>query len=150
MTTEQLNELRRLEAAIDLNELPRDYGCQPSLARFRKAMADAAPVLLAAAAENERLRGERCEHCGSDRIYIGPPCCPTCGAPNCCQTCCAITSLEKERDQLRALLTEAVRERDRLRQLCTNVHDRLLRGESDLRLLAMLETGWQGAGETKP
>lgn len=45
---------------------------------------------------------ERCEHCGSDRIYHGPPDCPMCGAPNCCQTCCKITTLENtlaERDR---------------------------------------------------
>lgn len=39
---------------------------------------------------------ERCEHCGSDRIYHGPPVCPGCGAPNCCQTCCKVATLEKE------------------------------------------------------
>jgi hypothetical protein len=33
-------------------------------------------------AEVEKLRSrEKCEHCGSDRIYHGPPDCPGCGAP---------------------------------------------------------------------
>ena len=31
---------------------------------------------------------ERCEHCGCDKIYSGPPDCPRCGAPNCCEVCC--------------------------------------------------------------
>jgi hypothetical protein len=42
---------------------------------------------------------QRCEHCGSDRIYYGPPDCPSCGAPNCCQMCCKIASLELQLDE---------------------------------------------------
>lgn len=55
----------------------------------------------------EQMAKKRCEHCGSDRIYHGPPDCPTCGAPNCCQTCCQITTLEQERDQLQEQLEKA-------------------------------------------
>ena len=49
----------------------------------------------------EELEGVwRCEHCGSDKMYSGPPDCPDCGAPNCCQTCCKITTLELRRDEI--------------------------------------------------
>lgn len=40
------------------------------------------------------------------------------------------------------LLRTAADEIERLQQLCTNVHDRLLRGDSDMGLLKMLETAW--------
>lgn len=54
---------------------------------------------------------ETCEHCGSNRIYHGPPDCPTCGAPNCCQTCCKIDSLlaenAKKDERIRELEAEA-------------------------------------------
>ena len=43
--------------------------------------------------------------------------------------------LKTERDAAAARVAE-------LRQLCVNVHDRLLRGDSDAELLAMLEAGW--------
>ena len=42
----------------------------------------------------------RCEHCGSDKIYSGPPDCPDCGAPNCCQTCCKIATQEMRIEEL--------------------------------------------------
>lgn len=64
------------------------------------------PVLLdhyeAMRKERDELRRNRCRHCGSDRIYSGPPDCPTCGAPNCCQTCCKITALELRLSALEA------------------------------------------------
>ena len=51
--------------------------------------------------------GERCDHCGCDRIYSGPPDCPRCGAPNCCEICCneqtqadRIAELEAEKKSL--------------------------------------------------
>jgi chromosome segregation ATPase len=47
-----------------------------------------------------------CEHCGSNRMYFGPPNCPYCGAPNCCQTCCKITRLESQLTAAQAGLTE--------------------------------------------
>jgi hypothetical protein len=40
------------------------------------------------------------------------------------------------------LLAEAADEIERLQTLCVRVHDRLLRGDSDAELLAMLESGW--------
>lgn len=65
-------------------------------------------ALSALEQELEKLKKvKRCEHCGSDKIYNGPPDCPTCGAPNCCQTCCQLTTTENERDQLRAELETA-------------------------------------------
>ena len=33
---------------------------------------------------------------------------------------------------------------DRLKRICETTHDRLLRGDSDKELLAMLQEGWQG------
>ena len=42
----------------------------------------------------------RCEHCGSDKIYSGPPDCPDCGAPNCCQTCCKIATQEMRIEEM--------------------------------------------------
>jgi hypothetical protein len=56
--------------------------------------------LLALARQRDAKREDVCEHCGSNRIYSGPPACPMCGAPICCQTCCKITTLEN--DLLRA------------------------------------------------
>ena len=44
-----------------------------------------------------------------------------------------------------ALLNEV----DRLKLLCQTVHDRLLRGESDAKLLERLETAWDPDGEDK-
>lgn len=52
-------------------------------------------------AELEKEKSRRCEHCGSDRIYSGPPDCPGCGAPVCCQVCCKENTLTMERDALR-------------------------------------------------
>lgn len=46
-------------------------------------------------AKDER---SRCEHCGSDRIYSGPPECSGCGAPICCQACCELQTAEMARD----------------------------------------------------
>jgi len=43
---------------------------------------------------------ERCEHCGCDRIYSGPPDCPRCGAPVCCEICCKEQALK---DRIKAL-----------------------------------------------
>lgn len=62
---------------------------------FRDAIATA----IEEARQNKR---ETCEHCGSDRIYHGPPDCPACGAPNCCRNCCERAKAEAERDRLRA------------------------------------------------
>jgi hypothetical protein len=42
------------------------------------------------------------------------------------------------------------KENERLVELCTNVHDRLLRGDSDMDLLKMLCEGWQKAGGAIP
>lgn len=39
------------------------------------------------------------------------------------------------------------REVKRLCELCTSVHDRLLRGDSDSELLAMLEEAWKGGSD---
>lgn len=46
-----------------------------------------------------------------------------------------LLALRAERDRLAARVSE-------LRQLVGDVHDRLLRGDSDAELLAMLEAGW--------
>ena len=51
--------------------------------------------------ELERI--ERCEHCGFDTIYSGPPDCPDCGAPNCCQFCCRGTTIEQLRRRVEEL-----------------------------------------------
>jgi hypothetical protein len=55
-----------------------------------------------------------------------------------------IERLVRERDEARV-------EVSRLLALCTNVHDRLLRGDDDTVLLAMLEKAWKaravGKGE---
>lgn len=37
-----------------------------------------------------------------------------------------------------------LRERNRLSAVCTNAHDRLLRGDSDIELMDLLRTGWAG------
>lgn len=55
---------------------------------------------------------ETCEHCGSNRIYHGPPDCPMCGAPNCCQTCCKIDSLLAENAKKDERIRELQKERD--------------------------------------
>jgi hypothetical protein len=47
---------------------------------------------------------EQCEHCGSDKIYHGPPDCPSCGAPNCCQICCKINTLEMQLEKAKKAL----------------------------------------------
>lgn len=36
----------------------------------------------------------RCEHCGSDRLWMEPLPCPRCGAPQCCIPCCEKGMLE--------------------------------------------------------
>lgn len=56
-------------------------------------------LMLCRTLERE-LSVPRCEHCGSDKIYVGPPNCPGCGAPVCCQICCKINNLEIEVQQL--------------------------------------------------
>lgn len=60
---------------------------------------------------------ERCEHCGSNDIYHGPPDCPLCGAPNCCRVCCRIVFLEgrlaekdKETEQIKFRTADAMLE----------------------------------------
>lgn len=68
--------------------------------------------------ERDELKNKwHCEHCGSDRIYSGPPDCPTCGAPNCCQTRCKVATLERELDALKKERDEARREASRLCQV---------------------------------
>lgn len=47
-----------------------------------------------------------------------------------------VEELERERDEARA-------EASRLLAICTNVHDRLLRGDNDPVLLAMLAEAWK-------
>ena len=42
------------------------------------------------------------------------------------------------------LYVEATEEIARLVDLCTSVHDRMLRGDADIVLLARLSEGWQG------
>ena len=54
--------------------------------------------------------GERCDHCGCDRIYSGPPDCPRCGAPNCCEVCC--------NEQTQADRIAELEERLRVEQSC--------------------------------
>jgi hypothetical protein len=44
--------------------------------------------------------------------------------------------------KLHDLMLDAADEIERLQALCVCVHDRLLRGDSDAELLAMLESGW--------
>lgn len=61
-------------------------------------------LLATIRALQSELRRPRCEHCGSDRIYSGPPDCPGCGAPNCCQTCCKTAELENRIDRLQSEL----------------------------------------------
>lgn len=51
---------------------------------------------------------ERCEHCGCDKIYSGPPDCPRCGAPNCCEVCCIMNT----KDTRIALLERRERTRE--------------------------------------
>lgn len=41
-----------------------------------------------------------------------------------------------------AVMIAAAEELDRLRAICTAAHDRLLRGDDDRELLALLATGW--------
>lgn len=42
------------------------------------------------------------------------------------------------------LLIQATAEIERLIGICTHVHDRLLRGDDDVELLAKLSEGWNG------
>ena len=51
--------------------------------------------------------------------------------------------LRKERHAGKLLL-EATAEIDRLIGICTHVHDRMLRGNSDMELMAKLAEGWRG------
>lgn len=37
---------------------------------------------------------------------------------------------------------------DSLREICTNVHDRILRGDSDKELMELLEAAWKNKGAT--
>lgn len=58
---------------------------------------------------------------------------------------CMYAGLRGWRPALAVLAAEVARlqvERGRLLDLCTNAHDRLLRGDSDAELLAMLESAW--------
>jgi len=48
-------------------------------------------------AENEELKRDRCEHCGTKLNLDG---CLLCGAPVCCPHCCQITSFEMEIEKL--------------------------------------------------
>jgi hypothetical protein len=48
--------------------------------------------------------GERCEHCGCDKIYSGPPDCSRCGAPVCCEICCKEQALNDHIEALQAKL----------------------------------------------
>jgi hypothetical protein len=42
------------------------------------------------------------------------------------------------------LLLDATAEIDRLIGICSHVHDRMLRGDSDMELMAKLAEGWRG------
>ena len=42
------------------------------------------------------------------------------------------------------LLLEATDEIDRLIGICTHVHDRILRGDTDMELMSKLAEGWRG------
>lgn len=100
--------------------------------------------------EIRRLKSERCDHCGSDHIYSGPPDCPRCGAPNCCQVCCQMQCLEDEvqrlrdeRDMYRKLFESALGNVDRVFQLCQEnpepiLPDFAIAGENRFRAVVRL------------
>lgn len=98
---EQAQE-KAMELALTVTRIAREC-ISPDEARAVRLICETLDLarLLAAEAELTKLRKiERCEHCGSDRIYHGPPDCPDCGAPNCCQICCQLTTSENERYRL--------------------------------------------------
>lgn len=87
-------------------------------ADFSRTLERENSALKLRAEQAERKLKNKCEHCGSDHIYHGPPDCPSCGAPNCCQPCCRITTLEKERDALQSKLQRLERYQLQMEAAC--------------------------------
>jgi hypothetical protein len=58
---------------------------------------------------------ERCEYCGCDKIYSGPPDCPRCGAPVCCEVCCREETIKQCIKELKARQTYLPKITDEIR-----------------------------------
>lgn len=63
----------------------------------------------------------------------------------------AMMSPEQKQRHAGKLLLQATDEIARLIGICTDVHDRMLRGDHDMTLLRKLKEGWQGPNDgTRP
>jgi hypothetical protein len=82
-----------------LKRAAKDYGYKdndhlhPSFGDMKKMYAEATAVAKQLEQAEKVSNKPRCEHCGSDRIYSGPPD-HICGAPVCCTVCCREATLE--------------------------------------------------------
>lgn len=59
----------------------------------------------------------------------------------------AMMSPEQKERRAGKLLLDATAEIDRLIGICTNVHDRMLRGDDDMALMQKLQEGWKGPND---
>jgi hypothetical protein len=80
---------------------------------------------------------ERCEYCGCDKIYSGPPDCPRCGAPVCCEVCCREETMKQCIEALEAQL-KASQESDEL-QVGISLAAQKLADKAEAQLKAVRE-----------